>query len=209
MPYKLPPLPYAPDALAPVIDAETMQLHHGKHHRAYVDALNEALTPYPDWQGLTIEDLMRRLGEVPEAIRNQVRNQGGGHANHQLFWKIMHPGRSQPSGALLAQVERDFGSVAAMKAAFQEAGMKRFGSGWVFLLFDPKAEKLSIESTANQDSALLLGKPALLGNDVWEHGYYLTHRNRRADYLKAWWDVVHWDYVGERLAGIHAGKKQL
>lgn len=209
MPYSLPPLPYPPDALQPVIDAETMVLHHGKHHQAYVDALNAALAPYADWQGLTIEDLMRRLDDVPEAIRNAVRNQGGGHANHQLFWKIMHPGRSQPSGDLLALIERDYGSLDGMKAQFEASGLARFGSGWVFLLFDPQVGKLSIESTANQDSALLLGKPALLGNDLWEHAYYLTHRNRRAGYLQAWWDVVHWDYIGERLAGIRAGKKQL
>ena len=209
MPYTLPPLPYAMDALAPVISAETMALHHGKHHQAYIDALNAALAPYPDWQDLTIEDLMRRLDEVPAPVRQAVRNQGGGHANHQLFWKIMHPDRSQPGGDLLAQIERDYGSLDGMKAAFEVAGMARFGSGWVFLLFDPHAGKLGIESTANQDSALLLGKPALLGNDLWEHAYYLTHRNRRADYLRAWWDVVHWEYVGERLAGIRAGKKQL
>ncbi len=159
MPYELPPLPYAPDALAPVIDAETMQLHHGKHHRAYVAALNEALTPYPDWQGLTIEDLMRRLGEVPEAIRNQVRNQGGGHANHQLFWKIMHPGRSQPSGALLAQIERDFGSLAAMKVAFQEAGMKRFGSGWCSSCSTPKRKSSALRARPTRTARCCSANP--------------------------------------------------
>ena len=213
MPYEVPPLPYAYEALEPVIDAETMRLHHDKHHQAYVDALNKALEPHPELQGKTIEDLMRGLDAVPEAIRTQVRNQGGGHANHQLFWKVMAApgagGGGEPTGDLSNQINADFGSLEGMKQAFLDAAAKRFGSGWVFLLFDPKAGKLEIETTANQDSALLLGKPALLGNDLWEHAYYLKHRNRKADYLRAWWGVVNWPYVGERLAGIHAGKQQL
>ena len=190
-----------------------MHLHHDKHHQAYVDALNKALEPHPDLQGRTIEDLVRGLDDVPEAIRTQVRNQGGGHANHQLFWKIMAPpdkgGGGAPFGDLAAQIDRDFGSFDAMKAAFAEAAMKRFGSGWAFLLFDQQSKALTIETTANQDSALLLGKPALLGNDLWEHAFYIKHHNRKTDYLAAWWQVVNWPYVGERLAGIHAGKKQL
>lgn len=213
MAYEVSPLTYAYEALEPVIDPETMHLHHDKHHQAYVDALNKALEPYPALQGKTIEDLMRGLDDVPEAIRTQVRNQGGGHANHQLFWKIMappgHGGGGDPAGDLAAQIVTDFGSLDAMKQAFADAAAKRFGSGWVFLLFDPKAGKLEIGTTANQDSALLLGKPALLGNDLWEHAYYLKYNNRKPEYLKAWWGVVNWPYVGERLAGIHAGKKQL
>ena len=212
MPYEVPPLSYAHEALEPVIDAETMRLHHDKHHRAYVDALNKALEPHPELQGKTIEDLLRGLDAVPEAIRTQVRNQGGGHANHQLFWKIMAPpghGGSEPAGDLAAQIGRDFGSLDGMKQAFSDAAAKRFGSGWVFLLFDPKAGRLEVETTANQDSALLLGKPALLGNDLWEHAYYLKHQNRTPDYLKAWWGVVNWSYVAERLQGIHEGRKQL
>jgi len=213
MPYEVPALPYAYEALEPVIDAETMRLHHDKHHQACVDALNKALEPHPELQGKTIEDLLRGLDGVPEAIRTQVRNQGGGHANHQLFWKIMAPpgqgGGGEPDGDLAKQVNADFGSLQGMKDAFAAAAAKRFGSGWVFLLFDPKAGKLEIETTANQDSALLLGKPALLGNDLWEHAYYLKHRNQKPEYLKAWWGVVNWPYVGERLAGIHAGKQQL
>ena len=211
MAYDVPPLPYAYEALEPVIDAETMRLHHDKHHRAYVDAVNKAIADRPELQRKTIEELLRGLDEVPEAIRTTVRNNGGGHANHQLFWKIMAPpgGGSEPQGPLAEQISRDFGSFEAMKARFEEAGAKHFGSGWVFLLFDPKAGKLEIETTANQDSALLLGKPALLGNDLWEHAYYLKHQNRKPDYLKAWWGVVNWPYVAERLQGIHEGRKQL
>jgi Fe-Mn family superoxide dismutase len=213
MAFKLPPLPYGYDGLEPVIDAETMRLHHDQHHQAYVDALNEALEPYPELQSATIEDLQRGLGSLPEEVRLQVRQQGGGHANHQLFWKIMSPpgqgGGGQPAGELAARMTSDFGSFDAFRVAFAEAAAKRFGSGWVFLLFDPKTAALEIATTADEDSALLLGKPALLGNDLWEHAYYLAHKSRRLDYLNVWWGVVNWTYVGQRLAGIHAGKQQL
>ena len=210
--YQVPPLPYAYEALEPVIDAETMRLHHDKHHQAYVDAVNKAVADQPHLHGKTIEELLRRLDEVPEAIRTTVRNNGGGHANHQMFWKIMAPpgqGGGEPDGALAEQVSRDFGSFGAMKAAFEEAGAKHFGSGWVFLVMDPHAKRLEILTLPNQDSVLLVGKPALLANDLWEHAYYLKHRNRRPDYLKAWWGVVNWPYVGERLQGIQEGRKQL
>ena len=213
MAYQVPKLPYAYEALEPVIDAETMHLHHDKHHQAYVDAVNKAIADQPDLQDKTIEDLLRSLDEVPESIRTTVRNNGGGHANHQMFWKIMAPpgqgGGGEPTGDLAEQIGRDFGSFDAMTQAFEAAATKHFGSGWVFLVMDPRSKKLEILTLPNQDSVLLVGKPALLANDLWEHAYYLKHRNKKADYLKAWWGVVNWPYVGERLAGIHAGKHQL
>lgn len=210
MAYELPPLPYAYDALEPVIDAETMRLHHDRHHRAYIDALNGVIADRPGLQGKTIEDLLRGLDAVPESIRRTVRDQGGGHANHQFFWKIMTPGGSPMPADLARRIDTDFGSLGAMKARFEEAGAKHFGSGWVFLVFDVHRGALEILSLPDQDSLLLLdGKPGLLCNDLWEHAYYLKHRDRRPDYLKGWWDVVHWSYVGERLRGIFDGKKQL
>ncbi len=213
MPYEVPPLPYAYEALEPVIDMETMRLHHDKHHQAYVDALNRAIVDKPDLQNKTIEYLLRGIDHVPEDIRTTVRNNGGGHANHQLFWKIMaSPGQGgggEPQGALAEQIARDFGSLDALKARFEEAGTKHFGSGWVFLVMDPPSKRLEILTLPNQDSVLFVGKPALLANDLWEHAYYLKHRNRKVDYLKAWWGVVNWSYVGERLDGIREGKKQL
>ncbi|MBV8613939.1 MAG: superoxide dismutase [Acetobacteraceae bacterium] len=213
MTYEAPPLPYAHEALEPVIDAETMRLHHDKHHQAYVDAVNKAIADQPGLQGKTIEDLLRGLDQVPETIRSTVRNNGGGHANHQLFWKIMAPpgqgGGGEPQGALAEQVVRDFGSFEGMRQAFEAAGARHFGSGWVFLVMDPRAKRLEILTLPNQDSVLLIGKPALLANDLWEHAYYLKHRNRRPEYLKAWWGVVNWRYVGERPQGIREGKKQL
>jgi Fe-Mn family superoxide dismutase len=212
-PYVLPPLPYAYDALEPVIDAETMRLHHDKHHQGYVDAVNAALAKHPEWLGKTIEDVLRQLPELPEDIRQTVRNQGGGHANHQFFWKILTPkGPGKPSGDLAAAIDGAFGSFETFKAEFEAAGLRHFGSGWVFLVAHPKENfRLEILTLPNQDSVLELDHPSpgLLACDVWEHAYYLKHRNRRADWLRAWWDVVHWDYVGERLAGIHAGRKQL
>ena len=213
MTYQLPPLPYDYAALEPVIDAETMRLHHDKHHRAYVDAVNRVIADQPQLQDKTIEELLRGLDEVPEAIRATVRNNGGGHANHQLFWKIMAPpgqgGGGEPRGALAEQIGRDFGSFDAMRACFEEAGAKHFGSGWVFLVMSPKDQRLEILTLPNQDSVLLVGKPALLANDLWEHAYYLKHRNRRPEYLRAWWGAVNWPYVGERFQGIREGKKQL
>jgi len=207
--YELPALPYAYDALEPVIDAETMRLHHDKHHRAYVDSLNKVLEGHPGVRGLTIEDLLRRLDRVPESIRATVRNQGGGHANHQFFWKILAPGGSAMPNDLRAEIERDFGSVDAMKTRFEEVGAKHFGSGWVFLVLDPATNGLEILSLPNQDSVLTIGKAGLLLCDLWEHAYYLAHRNRRAEWLSSWWDVVHWSYVGERLNRAKGGAKQL
>ena len=211
-PYALPPLPYAYDALTPAIDAATLRLHHDQHHQAYLDKLNAALKDYPQLHGRSIEDLLRQLDQVPEAIRQAVRDQGGGHANHQFFWKIMAPvgpAGQRPTGELAALLDRDFGSFEGFRAAFEAAGVQHFGSGWVFLAFSPTAQNLEVFARPNQDSVLLEGKPGLLANDVWEHAYYLQYQNRRADYLRAWWQVVNWPYVAERLAGIRAGKKQL
>ena len=208
MAFDLPPLPYGYDALEPVIDRETMELHHSKHHRAYVDALNKALEGHPDLQGKSIEALLRDLDTVPEAIRQTVRNQGGGHANHQMFWKIIQPGGAKaPAGAIAQAIDEGFGSFDAFKTRFEEAGAKHFGSGWVFLVTHPGGQGLDILTLPNQDSVLPLKRPALLANDVWEHAYYLKHRNRRADYLKGWWEVVNWTTVGARLDAIRSGNE--
>ena len=212
-PYALPPLRFGYADLEPVIDEATLRLHHGRHHQAYVDGVNAALLANPPWLGLTIEEILRRLPELPAGIRETVRQQGGGHANHQFFWKILTPkGPGSPSGDLLAAIERDFGSFGEFKARFEEAGCRHFGSGWVFLVCRPKQGfRLEILTLANQDSVLSLPEPApgLLLCDLWEHAYYLRYQNRRADWLRAWWDVVHWDYVAERLRGIREGRHQL
>jgi Fe-Mn family superoxide dismutase len=212
-PYALPPLRFDYADLEPVIDAETMRLHHEKHHQAYVDGVNAALAKHPEWYGITIESLLARLPEIPDDIRTAVRNQGGGHANHQFFWKILTPhGPGRPKGDLLRAIETSFGSFEAFAEAFETAGAKHFGAGWVFLVARPKRDfKLEILTLPNQDSLLEQTEPApgLIACDLWEHAYYLKYRNRRADWLKAFWEVVHWDYVAERLQGIRDGKKQL
>lgn len=212
-PYVLPPLKFAYDALEPVIDAETMRLHHDKHHQSYVDKVNEALGRHPEWLGRTIEDVLRNLKDAPPDIRQTVRDQGGGHANHQFFWKILTPnGPGRPSGELAVAIDGRWGSFDAFKAEFEDRGARHFGSGWAFLAVRPRQDfRLEIVTLPNQDSVLGLDEPSpgLLACDLWEHAYYLKHRNRRADWLKAWWSVVHWDYVGERLAGVKAGRKQL
>jgi Fe-Mn family superoxide dismutase len=211
MAYALPDLAYAYDALKPAIDEATMRLHHDNHHRAYVDATNKALEPYPEWQEMTIEELLQRLDETPDAIRATLRNQGGGHANHQFFWKIMTPNApGVPSGDLAAAIDKEWGSFAAFQSAFEEAGTKHFGSGWAFLTVKPKEDfKLEIVTLPNQDSVLEIGAPGLIACDLWEHAYYLTYNNRRADWLKAFWSVVHWNYIGERYQGVREGRKQL
>ena len=211
MAYELPPLPYPYDALEPYIEAQTMQLHHDKHHQTYVNNLNAALIDYPQFNRMSIEDLLRHLNEVPEAIRTTVRNNGGGHANHQLFWKILRRNNGEgPSGALATAITDSFGSFEQMKVAFNEAGAKVFGSGWVYLVVDPKNHgMLKVHTTPNQDSVLLEGLPALLGNDLWEHAYYLKYQNRRPEYLNAWWNVVDWDVIAHRFEGVQAGKSQL
>jgi Fe-Mn family superoxide dismutase len=196
MPYELPSLPYAYDALEPTIDAQTMQIHHGKHHQAYVDNLNKALDG-TEWDGRPIEQVLGTLDELPEDKQAAVRNNGGGHANHSLFWQIMKPGGGgEPSGALADAIADTFGDVGQLKAALIDGGIKRFGSGWSWLVWDGTG--LALYSTANQDSPWLQDDVPLLGIDVWEHAYYLKYQNRRPDYLNAWWDVVNWDEVAKR-----------
>lgn len=199
-PFKLPPLPYSYNALEPHIDARTMQFHHDKHHAAYVNNLNAAVAKYPKLQSMSAEQLLRELNSLPEDIRTTVRNNGGGHVNHTMFWEIMGPqAGGAPTGAIAAAITSSFGSFEAFKQQFNEAGSKRFGSGWAWLVRD-KSGKLAVTSTANQDSPLVEAAYPIMGNDVWEHAYYLTYQNRRADYLQAWWNVVNWDAINQRLA---------
>jgi Fe-Mn family superoxide dismutase len=200
MAFELPALPYATNALEPHIDTRTMEIHHGKHHNAYVTNLNKALEAYPDLQSKTIEQLLTSLDSIPEAIRGAVRNNGGGHYNHTMFWQIMGPGKGgEPTGELAAAINSAFGSFAAFKEKFAAAGVGRFGSGWAWLIAD-KGGALSITSTPNQDNPISEGKTAILGLDVWEHAYYLNYQNRRPDYIAAWWNVVNWDEVAKRYA---------
>jgi superoxide dismutase, Fe-Mn family len=196
MPYELPSLPYAHDALEPTIDAQTMQIHHGKHHQAYVDNLNKALEG-TEWDGKPIEQVLGVLDALPEDKQGPVRNNGGGHANHSLFWQIMKPGGGgDPAGALADAIADTFGDVGQLRAALNDGGVKRFGSGWSWLVWDGTG--LAVYSTPNQDSPWLQDDVPLLGIDVWEHAYYLSYQNRRPDYLNAWWDVVNWDEVARR-----------
>jgi Fe-Mn family superoxide dismutase len=201
MAHSLPPLPYGFDALEPSIDAQTMQIHHGKHHQAYVNNLNAALEKAPELADKSVEDLVSNLNAVPESVRTAVRNNGGGHWNHSFFWTIMGPNAGgEPSGALSAAIDRAFGGVAKLKEQFNAAAAGRFGSGWAWLLRDGNG--LAITSTPNQDNPLMDGKKAgdvLLGVDVWEHAYYLKYQNRRPDYLNAWWNVVNWREVEKRF----------
>ena len=198
MAHELAPLPYAFDALEPHIDAQTMQIHHGKHHAAYVNNLNAALEKHPDLAGKSAEDLIKDLGSVPEAIRTAVRNNGGGHVNHTMFWQIMGPGGGgAPTGKLADAINSAFTSFDAFKDMIQKAGATRFGSGWAWLV--EANGKLAVESTANQDNPMMEGKKAIMGVDVWEHAYYLKYQNRRPDYLAAWWNVVNWNEVAKRL----------
>jgi Fe-Mn family superoxide dismutase len=198
MAFEVPPLPYDYNALEPYIDTQTMQLHHDKHHAAYVNNLNAALQNAPQFAALPIEQLIQRLNEVPDTIRTAVRNNGGGHLNHSMFWQIMTPnGGGQPSGELGNAINSTFGSFDQFKAAFNDAGVKRFGSGWAWLILD-KNGSLQVVSTANQDSPLTDGSFPIMGNDVWEHAYYLKYQNRRPDYLNAWWNVVNWSEIEKR-----------
>jgi Fe-Mn family superoxide dismutase len=203
MAYQLPALGYSYDALEPFIDAETMRLHHDKHHQGYVDMLNKAIANYPWFANVTIEDLLEHLNDVPNEIRTAVRNSGGGHANHQLFWKVIGPPNdAKPKGALAEAIKNDFGTFESLQERLTEAATKVFGSGWAFLAIDPKTQRLEVMSLPNQDSPLLTGKSALLACDVWEHSYYLKYHNLRPDYLKAWWNVVQWDEVSRRLESL-------
>ena len=197
MAYELPKLPYAYDALDPHIDARTMEIHYTKHHQAYVDNLNKA-TKGTDLEKKTVEDLISDLNAVPENIRTVVRNNGGGHANHSFFWKIMGPNAGgEPKGKLADDIKSAFGSFDDFKEKFAAAGVGRFGSGWAWLI--DGGHKLTIESTPNQDSPLMDGKKIVFGLDVWEHAYYLKYQNRRPDYIGAWWNVVNWDEINKRL----------
>ena len=196
MPYELPNLPYAYDALEPTIDAQTMQIHHDKHHQAYVDNLNKALEG-TEWDGKPLKQVLGVINVLPEDKQTAVRNNGGGHANHSLFWEIMKPGGGgDPSGPLADAIADTFGDVGQLKTALNDGGVKRFGSGWTWLVWDGTA--LAVYSTPNQDSPLMQDDVPLLGIDVWEHAYYLKYQNRRPDYLGAWWDVVNWDEVARR-----------
>ena len=198
MAHELPALPYAHDALEPFIDTMTMQIHHGKHHAAYVTNLNAALDQHADLQMHSVEDLIRHIGTVPEAVRTAVRNNGGGHANHSMFWQIMAPkAGGDPSGPLADAIKASFGSLEAFKGDFKKAALGRFGSGWAWLV--NTGRKLTIESTPNQDSPLMEGKHVVMGIDVWEHAYYLKYQNRRADYVDAWWSVLNWSEVQRRF----------
>jgi len=200
MPHELPKLPYAFDALEPHIDAQTMQIHHGKHHQAYVTNLNTALDKHPALHQKSLAELLAGINTVPEDIRAAVRNNGGGHSNHSMFWQIMAPkAGGEPGGKLMDAIKNGFGDFAKFKEQVQAAGMARFGSGWAWVI--AKGGKLSIESTPNQDSPVMEGKTAILGVDVWEHAYYLKYQNRRADYLAAWWNVVNWNEVAKRFEG--------
>jgi Fe-Mn family superoxide dismutase len=198
-PFKLPPLPYAYDALEPHIDTLTMQIHHDKHHATYVKKLNEAVAMQPALGEMSIEEILKDLGKVHESIRRAVRNQGGGHYNHSLFWQMMGPkGGGEPQGDLAAAIAKKFGSFSAFKTGFSKEAMEVFGSGWAWLVLDGK--KLELTSTPNQDSPISAGQTPILGLDVWEHSYYLKNQNRRADYVAAWWDVVNWDFAGDRYS---------
>jgi Fe-Mn family superoxide dismutase len=203
--HTLPPLPYPYEALEPHIDTQTMQIHHDKHHQTYVTNLNNALKEQPDLQSKSVEQLLKDIETVPEGIRTAVRNNGGGHHNHTLFWEIMTPGGAkEPSGELATAIQQAFGTVDDLKAKVNDAATKRFGSGWGWLVTDA-AGKLEVISTANQDSPLMEGRTPILGVDVWEHAYYLKYQNKRPDYLGAWWNTVNWDKVAENYAKAKQG----
>ena len=205
MAFTLPDLPYASDALEPHIDARTMEIHHGKHHATYVNKLNDAIGDNAELAAKSIEDIVRDLDSVPEAIRGAVRNNGGGHANHSMFWRIMKGGGGgAPGGALGSAIDSACGSFDGFRDQLTKAGLTRFGSGWAWLSVDGSGS-LVVESTANQDNPLSHGHTPILGIDVWEHAYYLNYQNRRPDYIAAWFNVVNWDAVAERFANASAG----
>jgi Fe-Mn family superoxide dismutase len=201
MAHEVPALTYEYNALEPTIDEQTMHLHHDKHHQAYVNNLNAAIEKHPELAGKSAEELIKDLASVPDDIRGAVRNNGGGHVNHSMFWEIMGPnGGGEPTGALAEAITSTFGSFDAFKTAFNDAGVKQFGSGWAWLVKDADG-KLQITSTPNQDNPMSNGLTPILGNDVWEHAYYLNYKNVRPDYLKAWWNVVNWSAVAKRFDG--------
>jgi superoxide dismutase, Fe-Mn family len=198
MAHTLPPLPYPFEALEPHIDKQTMEIHHGKHHQAYVTNLNAALDKHPELHSKSVEDLLRNINTVPEDIRTAVRNNGGGHANHSMFWQVMGPNAGgEPTGAIADAITSSFGAFDKFKEEVKKAGVGRFGSGWAWVL--DQSGKLVVESSANQDSPLMEDKKIVFGVDVWEHAYYLKYQNRRPDYLDAWWNVVNWSEINKRL----------
>jgi Fe-Mn family superoxide dismutase len=198
-PFTLPPLPYPADALEPHIDGRTMEIHHGRHHKAYVDNLNKAIVDAPQFNGQSLEVMLMKLDSLPEKIRNPIRNNGGGHFNHSLFWQmIKKDGGGEPQGELAKAIDVSFGNFANFRTKFTEAATKVFGSGWAWLIMQNGV--LTIESAPNQDAPLSLVKQPILGLDVWEHAYYLKYQNKRADYIAAWWNVANWDFVAERFA---------
>ncbi|MCI0641359.1 MAG: superoxide dismutase [Gemmataceae bacterium] len=205
MPYTLPNLPYAANALEPTIDTMTMEIHHGRHHKAYVDNLNKALEGQAALANKPIEQLLREINQVPENIRQPVINNGGGHANHSMFWEIMGPkAGGQPTGPLADDIKAAFGDFAQFQAQIKQAGVGRFGSGWAWLVLADG--KLKVLNTLNQDSPYMQGQTPIMGIDVWEHAYYLKYQNKRPDYIDAWWNVVNWTAVGERYAKAKSGK---
>jgi len=203
-PFTLPPLGYAPDANEPHIDAQTMTIHHDKHHAAYVANLNAAVKDYGQVAALPVETILAKLGEMPDAIRTALRNNAGGHANHTMFWTLMGGKGGTPTGPLAAAIARDFGNLSELQAAFNKAGLAQFGSGFVFVTVT-KDGKLALSSRPNQDTPLMEGGRVLLANDVWEHAYYLKYQNRRADYLTAWWNTLNWPQIESRYAAALAG----
>ncbi len=201
--FKLPALPYPADALEPAIDAQTMTIHHDRHHAAYVAGLNKAVADAPELAGRSVEDLLRHLDTVPEKVRTAIRNHGGGHFNHSLFWQMLKPNPGAgPSGPLAGAIDRSFGSLASFRGAFDKSALAVFGSGWAWLTLD--GAELRIETSANQDSPLSQGRIPLLGVDVWEHAYYLKYQNRRTDYLAAFHSVINWDFVASRFQAAQA-----
>jgi Fe-Mn family superoxide dismutase len=203
-PFKLDPLPYAPSKNEPHIDAQTMELHHGRHHQAYVNNLNTALSQNAETAKMPLHEMLANLSKAPESIRTAIRNNGGGHANHTMFWQIMGGSGGEPSGEVKAAIDRDLGGFQKFQADFNTAGERQFGSGWVFVTVD-QAGKLAIVAKPNQDTPLMDGQRVLMGNDVWEHAYYLKYQNRRPEYLKAWWNVLDWEKIGQRYAAAKAG----
>jgi Fe-Mn family superoxide dismutase len=203
MTHNLPPLPYPFDALEPYIDAKTMEIHHDKHHGAYVNNLNKALEGQPELQKLPLEELLAQIGKAPEAVRAAVRNNGGGHLNHSMFWKVMKKGGGgEPSGDLADAINKTFGTFGDFKKTFAQAATSRFGSGWAWLLI--RGGKITVESSANQDNPVMDGGKAIFGLDVWEHAYYLKYQNRRPDYIEAWWNTVDWAQVADNFAQAKA-----
>jgi len=205
MAYTLPPLPYPANTLEPSIDAQTMEIHHGRHHKTYVDNLNKALESHAALQNKPIEQLLREINQAPEGVRTAVRNNGGGHANHTMFWEIMGPkAGGEPTGPLGDEIKKTFGDFAGFKQKVKEAALGRFGSGWAWLV--SANGKLQVISTANQDSPYMDGQVPILGIDVWEHAYYLKYQNKRPDYVDAWWNVVNWNAVAKRFSDARSGK---